>query len=115
MKIISGILIVITVFFNVKHGWAGLTNRVSPEQSKMFTDLGINRLLGIIIGVLTLSVAVLILFPKTFFAGNLINALLILLIMALALNTGNLKLTFIEIPFLLIPLLLIYLGYPLKK
>ncbi len=115
MKIISGILIVITVFFNVKHGWAGLTNKVSPEQSKMFTDLGINRPLGIIIGVLTLAVVLLILFPKTFFVGNLINASLILLIMALALNTGNLKFALIEIPFLLIPLLLIYLGHPMKN
>lgn len=115
MKIISGILIVVTVFFNVKHGWAGLTNKVSPEQSKMFADIGIDRPLGIIIGLLTLAVAVLVLFPKTFFAGNLINASLILLIMALALNKGNVKLTLIEIPFLILPLLLIYLGHPLKK
>ncbi|MET4083902.1 hypothetical protein ABIB40_003875 [Pedobacter sp. UYP30] len=115
MKILSGILIMITVFFSVKHGWAGLTNKVSPEQSKMFADLGINRPLGFIIGALTLAVALLVLFPKTFFVGNLLNATLILFIMALALNTDNLKLTLIEIPFLLMPLLLIYLGHPFKN
>ncbi|MDQ2718770.1 MAG: hypothetical protein M3Z26_03250 [Bacteroidota bacterium] len=115
MKIISGILILITVFLNVKHGWSGLTNSVTPEESKMFADLGINRSMGIIIAVLTLVAAVLILFPQTFFIGNLINAAIILSVLALALKTGNIKLALIEIPFLLMPLVMIYLGHPFKK
>jgi hypothetical protein len=34
--------------------------------------------------------------------------------MALALKAGNYKFAFIEVPFLLVPLLLIYLGHPFK-
>ena len=83
MKIISGIL-VLTVYLNIKHGWNGLTNRVSPEEAKQFADLGINRTNGLIIGVATLTVVPLILFPLTFFAGNLLNAVLILFIIAMA-------------------------------
>ena len=115
MKIISGILILLTAYLNIKHGWSGITNRVSPEEAKMFADLGISRTIGSIIGVAMLAVVALILFPQTFFAGNLLNAALILFIIAMALKAGNIKLALIEIPFLLMPLLLIYLKHPLAK
>ena len=115
MKIISGILILLTVYLNVKHGWTGITNRVSPEEAKMFADLGISRTIGVIIGVATLAVVALILFPQTFFAGNLLNAVLILFIIAMASKAGNIRLALIEISFLLIPLLMIYLKHPLAK
>jgi hypothetical protein len=55
------------------------------------------------------------LFPQTFFAGNLLGAAVILLIVALALNAGNIKMALIEVPFFLMPLILIWLGHPLKK
>jgi len=113
--LLSSILILVTVFLNVKHGWSGLTNRVSPEESKMFADLGINRTMGIILAILTIAAAVLILFPQTFFVGNFLNAAIILFILILALKTENIKLALIEIPFLLMPLVMIYLGHPLKK
>ena len=115
MKVISGILILITVFLNVKHGWSGLTNNVTPEESKMFADLGINRTMGIITAVLALVAAVLILFPQTFFIGNLLNAAILLSILALALKTGNIKLALIEVPILIMTLVLIFLGHPFKK
>ncbi len=113
--LLSSALILVTVLLNVKHGWSGLTNRVTPDESKVFADLGINRTTGIIIAVLTLVAAVLILFPQTFFTGNLLNAAIILSILALALKTGNIKLALMEIPFLLMPLVMIYLGHPFKK
>ncbi len=115
MKIISGILIILTIYLNAKHGWSALTNNVSPEEAKMFSDLGINRTMGQITGILLLSVVALILFPQTFFAGNFLNAVLILFLIALALKTGNVKLALIEIPFLLMPISMIYLGYPLRN
>ena len=52
---------------------------------------------------------------KSFFIANLVNAVTILLIMAFSLRAGNFKTALIEIPFLLMPLVLIYLGHPLKK
>lgn len=114
-KIISGILILVTVYLNFKHGWAGITNNVKQEEAKMMTDLGLTKTILLIVSVLCLAVCVLTLIPQTFFIGNIINAISILLIMAFALRSGNYKMALIEIPFLLLPLLLIYLGYPLKK
>jgi hypothetical protein len=113
MKIVSGVLILVTAFLSFKHGWAGLT--MKPEAMNMLAELGMGEIAGKAMSVLTLAVGLLILFPQTFFAGNLLNAGLILLIMALALKVGNVKMALIEIPFLLLPLLLIWLGHPLKK
>lgn len=115
MKIISGILILITAFLSFKHGWDGMHMDTHPEQAKMMSDLGIGKTSGLILLVLTFAVGVMILFPQTFFAANLINAASILLIMALSLKSGNIKLALIEIPFLLMPLILIYLGHPFRK
>lgn len=79
----------------------------------MLLDLGINKTIEQIVAVLSFAVAIFLLFPQTFFFGNLINATMILVIMAL--RTSNYKIALLEIPFLLMPLLLIYLGHPLKK
>ena len=113
MKIISGILILVTAYLSFKHGWAGIT--MKAESADMFADLKISKTLLYIISVLSLAVGIMIFFPQTFFAANLINAATILLIMALALRVGNIKIALIEIPFLLMPLLLIYLGHPFKR
>ena len=110
MKIISGVLILVTAYFSFKHGWAVFTAK--PGDPNMFTQWGISRSVQIIIGLLTLVVGVMVLFPGTFFAGNVINAALILLIMAFHLKDGNLKATAIEVPFLLLPLVMIWLGHP---
>jgi hypothetical protein len=115
MKIISGILILITLFLSFKHGWAGVTNTMKPEEAKMISDLGINKSMIMVISFLSLAICLLILIPQTFFIANLINAVTILFIMAMALKTNNIKTALIEIPFLLMPLALIYLGHPLKK
>ena len=113
MKIISGILILVAAYLSFKHGWAGIT--MKAESADMFADLKISKTLLYIISVLSLAVGIMIFFPQTFFAANLINAATILLIMALALRVGNIKIALIEIPFLLMPLLLIYLGHPFKR
>jgi hypothetical protein len=115
MKILSGVLILVTVFFCFKHGWPGITGNMKPEETKMMADLGIGKTLLLAISILNLAVCLLILLPQTFFLANLCNAAVILLIMALAMKTGNIKIALIEIPFLLLPLILIYLGHPLKK
>ena len=113
MKIISGILIIITAFLSFKHGWEGIS--MKSETNEMVTALGISKPVFLTISVLSLAVGVMVLFPQTFFIGNVINAITIVLIMALSLRTGNLKIALVEIPFLLMPLVMIYLGHPLKK
>ena len=115
MKILCGLLILTTIFLNFKHGWSGITNTMKPEEAKMISDLGINKSMLMVISVLSLAICMLVLFPQTFFVGNMVNAAIILLIMGLALKTGNLKTALIEIPFLLMPLVMIYLGHPFKK
>jgi hypothetical protein len=115
LKIISGILILVTVYLNFKHGWAGITNKLEPEEAKMMTDIGLTRSIVLLISILSLLVCILTLLPRTFFIGNIINATSILIIIAFALNAKNYKLALIEIPFLLIPLFLIWAGHPLKR
>ena len=115
LKIISGLLMLITVYLNLKHGWAGITNRLQAEEAKMMTDIGLTRFIIFTLGVSGLMVSILTVIPKTFLIGNIINAVSILVVIAFALNAKNYKLVLIEIPFLLIPLILIWLGHPLKK
>jgi len=111
MKVISGLLILITVFLNIRHGWAGLM--MKPETVSMMEQMGISKQLSVVVSVLTLAGACLVLFPQTFFIGNVLNAVIILLIMCLALQAGNVKTALIEIPFLLMPLVMICLRHPL--
>ena len=115
MKIISGILVLISVYFSFRHGWPGVTNNLKPEQAQMVETLGLSRSAFFITSLLTLLVGPLVLIPYTFFCGNLLNAMLILLIMSLSLKAGDLRTALVEIPFLLMPLIMIYLGHPLRK
>lgn len=115
IKIISGILILATVYLNFKHGWSGVSGNMTPEETKMMGDIGIGSNWILPISIVSFLIALLVLFPQTFFIGNIINAAVILLIMALALKAGVIKTALIEIPFLLMPLVLIYLGHPFKK
>jgi len=113
MKIISIILIAVSAFLSLKHGWDGFQN-VNPEQAKMMSELGISKALSPYFGALSIIVGLMILFPQTFFISNLLNAITIVLIMALSLKAGNFKIALMEIPFLALPMVLIWLKYPFK-
>lgn len=115
MRILSGILLIITAILGVKHGVDGLRIGSNPDQLKMATDMGVSKIAVEVMSALGIAVGIAVLFPRSFFTANLINAITIVLIMAFSLRSGNYKMALIEIPFLIIPLLLIYLGHPLKK
>ena len=115
MKIVSAILLLVSAGLSARHGWAGLTGNVSPAAEKMIGGLGLSQPVLVGLSWLNLLVAGLLLFPPTFFAANLLNAAVILLIIAYALNAGNLHTALIEIPFVLLPLALIWLKHPLAK
>ena len=115
MKIISGILLALTLYLNGKHAWSGITMNMKPEETKMLSDIGIGSSFILPIGIVSLVICILLLFPQTFFVGNLLSAAMILVIMALALQAGNIKIALIEIPFLVMPLVMIWLGHPLRK
>lgn len=111
--IISVLLVAISAFLSVKHG-SDAFQPANVEQTKMMADLGITETVKPFFGVFSIIVGLMILFPQTFFIGNLLNASTILLIMALSLRAGNTSTALLEIPFLAMPLILIWLTYPFK-
>ncbi|MFD1145054.1 hypothetical protein ACFQ4C_28250 [Larkinella insperata] len=114
MKIISIILIAVSAFLSLKHGWDAF-QPANADQAKMMAELGISKTAMPFFGVFSILIGLMILFPQTFFLGNLLNAITILLIMALSLQAGNIKMALIEIPFLAMPLVLIGLKHPLNQ
>ena len=114
-NIISLVLLIVSVSLSFKHGWDTFNYKNNPESVKMMNELGISESVIPFLGILTISIGVLLLIPKTFFLGNVLNAISIILIMALALRAGNIKMVLIEIPFLALPLVMIWLKYPFKN
>ena len=114
-NIISLTLLAISVVLSFKHGWDTFNYKNNPQSLKMLNELGVSETLVPWFGALTILVGVLLLLPKTFFAGNVLNAFSIVLVMALALRTGNFRTALIEIPFLALPLMMIWLKYPFKN
>lgn len=114
MKIISGILILFSVYIGISHGMRVFT-KPTEVYLNMMQELGINEQLRIAFGIWSITCALLILFPKTFFFGNLLRAVQLVLMISLVLKVGNYKFALVEVPFLLVPLVLIYLGHPLKS
>lgn len=114
-NIISLVLLISSVGLSFKHGWDTFNYKKNPDTFKVLGDLGISESWVPVMGILTLVIGTLLLIPKTFFAGNLLNALSIVLIMALSLRAGNYKIALTEIPFLALPLIMIWLKYPFKN
>lgn len=115
MKIISGLLLLVSVYLSVRHGWAGITQTLKPAETEMLASLGFRQPTLYAFSVYTLAAAALLLFPHTFFLGNLLGAAGFLLLAALALHTGNLRLAATELAVLLLTLALIWLKHPLAK
>ncbi len=113
LKIINAVLILFAVFMGIKQGWAMLTAK--PEMLEMFGKWNFSKNAVIINGAVTLLASVLILFPKTFLWGNFLMAAGILMIICLQLVSKDLKGAAIEIPFLLLNLIIIYLQHPLRN
>ncbi|MBE9583300.1 hypothetical protein IM792_02460 [Mucilaginibacter sp. JRF] len=114
MKILSGILIAISVYIGLNHG-SRVFRKPSAAYAEMMLSLGITDPVRIVFGLWAIAAALLTVFPATFFWGNTLRAIQLILMMALVLKAGNYKFALIEIPFLLLPLLLIYLGHPLRS
>lgn len=113
LKILNSALILIAVFMGFKQGYAMLTGK--PEMLEMFNKWHFSKTAVMINGAVTIIAALLILFPKTFVWGNFLMAAGILMIICLHLLDKDLKGVAIEIPFLLLNLVIIYLQHPLSK
>ena len=113
-NIISLVLLIASVGLNFKHGLDAFKTP-TLEQQKMIAQLELNESSMKYMGILGILIAVLQLIPKTFFLGNLLNAFVIITIMAFAIRVENYKMVLIEIPFLIMPLVMIWLKYPFKN
>jgi len=114
-NIISLFLLIVSALLSFKHAWDTAHYQTNPDAFKMMTSLGISKAAVPVFVFLAIAIGGLLLIPKTFFLGNMLNAIIIVLIMGLALRAGNLRMALIEIPFLIMPLLLIWLKYPFKN
>lgn len=112
---ISLVLLIVSAALSFKHGWDTFHYKSNPQSLKMMSELGISEGVVPAMGILALLTGILLLFPRTFFWGNLLNAMSIVLIMALAMRAGNVKMVVMEVPFLVIPLVMIWLKYPFKN
>ena len=113
LKILNSALMLIAVFMGLKQGYAMFSGKV--EMVEMFSKWNFSKTAIMINGAVTMIAAVLILFPKTFVWGNFLMAAGILMIICLYLLDKDLKGVAIEIPFLLLNLIIIYLQHPLSK
>jgi len=113
IKTISTLLMLGAVYMGFKQGYAMLDGK--PQMLDMFSKWGFNKTGIMINGAVTIIAALLILHPKTFLWGNFLMAAGILLIICFHLLDRDLKGVAIELPFLLLNLVILYLGHPLKR
>ncbi len=113
IKIINSALILVTLYMGFKQGFAMISGK--PEMMEMFGKWGFSKNALMINGAVTIIAALMILFPKTFVWGNFLMAAGILMIICFHLLDKDFKGVLIEIPFLLLNLVIIYLQHPLKN
>ena len=113
IKMVNAVLMLFAAYMGIKHGWAGVSGR--PEVLEMFSKWNIGKYGVMVMSSFTLLGVVLMLIPKTFLWGNFLTAAIILLIICFHLYKRDFKGVLIEIPFMLLSLLIIYLRHPLAK
>lgn len=113
LKIINTLLMLFALYMGLKQGSAMLTGK--PEMLGMFSKWNFSKNAVMLFGIFTILGALLMLFPKTFLLGNFITAAGILLIIIFHLHNNDIKGVFIELPFLLLSLVIIYLQHPLTN
>lgn len=113
LKIINTVLMLIAIFMGLKQGYAMLA--VKPEMFEIFSKWNFNRTALIMNGAVTIISALLIPFPRTFVWGNFLMGAGILMIICFRLLDKDLKGVAIELPFLLLNMIIIYLQHPLSK
>lgn len=113
IKIINSVLILVALYMGCKQGYAMFSGK--SEMMEMFGKWGFSKTALMINGAVTIIAALLILHPKTFVWGNFLMAAGILLIICFHLLDKDFKGVLIELPFLVLNLIIIYLQHPLKS
>ncbi len=112
-RITSSILISTALVMSARHG-AGLI-RSSPDQVQELLGLRLEPMTIWALGALTTLAGILLLAPQTFFAANVLTGGVIFYLAAAQSNARNFSGMVMELPFLILPLVLLYLGHPLKS
>jgi hypothetical protein len=111
-RIVSAILVLLAFVVGLRHGVDLI--RSTPAKVLETLHISLSQPTVLTIEIFTCVGAVLVLFPQTFFAANFISAAVVLYLAAVQSKAHNLRGALIELPFVLLPLLLLYLGYPFK-
>lgn len=114
IKIISGILILLSAVMGTVQGIKGWNIKpgdkgpfVQIKEKLKFSDSALK-----VFAALTILSALLLLPPQTFLFANILNSCLFLFLIIRWLIIGNTKAALSEVPFLLIPVILIILKHP---
>jgi hypothetical protein len=115
IKLISALLILFSAFMGAKHGWAAYHSKPGDTGpvADLLQTLNLSQNTVRVFAVLTIAGGLLLLVPQTFFIGNLLNICLFLFLILRFLLEGDIKHALSEVPFLLIPVLLIFIKHPL--
>lgn len=111
-RALSAILVLLAFVLEVRHGVKLL--RSTPAQVQETLHISLNHPTILIVGFLTCLGAILLVFSPTFFAANIISATVILYLAAVQSKAHNFRGALVELPFLFLSLLMLYLGYPFK-
>jgi hypothetical protein len=110
-KLFNSALMLFAVYMGINQGIAMVTGK--PEMLSIFGNWHFGKAAVMIIGTVAILSSLLILFPRTFLWGNFWMAAGILFILCLQLWNRNLKGAFIELPYLLMNLVILYFQHPL--
>ena len=107
-------LLIALAFLSLKHGWDAF-QPATAEQAKIMANLGITQSIMPYFGVFSIIIGLMLFFPQTFFASNVLHAVIVVMIIVLSLRAGDYRMAMIEIPFLALPLIMLWLKYPFKN
>ncbi|WP_259067349.1 hypothetical protein HDF24_12220 [Mucilaginibacter sp. X4EP1] len=113
IKIFTSLIMLFVVFMGFKQGAAMIAGK--PESIAIFEKANLNPFWQMLFGAFTMAGAIFILHPQLYKSGNIIMAISILIIICMQLSFKEIKSALIELPFLSLNLLLIYLQYPLAN
>ena len=88
-KLVSGLLLLLSAYVGISHGLGTLRNSPSAEELNMMSAIGITETMRRVIAGLSLVLGLLVLLPQTFFAANLMRAVMIIVTMGLSLKAAT--------------------------
>lgn len=112
-KIIGVVLGIFAIYMGIKQGYAMIMG--DTEMLQLFGGWGIKKSIVKFLGILTLSSAIFIIFPRTFTWGNLLMGATILFILIMQILHNNWKGAAVELPFLLVNVILLFVDHPMNK